>query len=339
MSTGAAHLNSQTLFPGAAPVHLLQICNVGNICGGTAACAWTITRSLPSWRHGVWFLSRPNDPTRAAFAGCEIESGPLSRDRLHGLSPDIILLHNIGAARWPGGDAPLIVQYLHSRIAPAAADVTVACSHWLAACYPGGVVDEVLYQPAPRPPRISGGDVRPLRQYPVVGRICTPAPHKWPAGLIPFYTRLAAAHPEVDWEFVGAPQAMRSSLAAACGGRARFHEAGWEARSHLWRWDALLYHHPSLTESFGRIVAESLAAGCIPIVDDRGGFREQVTPDTGRLCAGFEEFDAALLALRSAAWRRQLSRASQAAACERFTPARFAQDFCDLVARTCQRLP
>jgi len=88
----------------------------------------------------------------------------------------------------------------------------------------------------------------------------------------------------------------------------------------------LLYHHPTLTESFGRTVAEALRAGCIPIVDRRGGFREQIPAGGGFLCDTRDHFLAALAAISSPAARRQIARAGQTHADDRFALRRFARD-------------
>ena len=108
----------------------------------------------------------------------------------------------------------------------------------------------------------------------MIGRICTPQQKKWPNDVDEFYGRLADSYPQIRWEFIGCPTELQSRLSTVCHGRTTFLPAGWGARSRLWNWDALLYHNPQVTESFGRTVAEAMRAGCIPIVDDRGGFRE-----------------------------------------------------------------
>ena len=44
--------------------HLVQVCNVGTIVGGTGACAWTVSQSLPDWRHTILFMSRITPETQ-----------------------------------------------------------------------------------------------------------------------------------------------------------------------------------------------------------------------------------------------------------------------------------
>lgn len=309
-------------------MHLLQVCNVGDICGGTAACAWTIARAVPASQQTVIFPSPPTAETSAAFRCYHVEvHRRLSTAAIASLRPDVVLLHNVPASRGVGRSAPLTIQYVHSRIAPAEADVTVACSRWLEAQLPAGCVAGVLHQPAPKPPQLYRADSRALRKRLVVGRLCTPVPRKWPPELAAFYTQLAAGRPWIDWEFIGCPPELQPLLRAACQGRAVFLPAGWKMRQRLHHWDALLYHHPTLTESFGRTAAEAMRCGCIPIVDDRGGFREQITRQSGFLCASPTEFASALDQLQVPELRRRMSRAAVAHADGAFSLESFYERF------------
>ena len=305
-------------------VHLLQVCNVGRIVGGTAACAWTVTRSLPRFRHTVAFLGSVTEETRRVFAPARVENWEqVTAARVERVDPDIVLLHNTGRGRVAGALPRVCVQYLHSRIDPAPADRALYCSRWLARQYGAGD-GAVCWQGVPRPGRdASGPDTRALRDTLVVGRLCTPQAKKWPADVVPFYRRLAEWSPEVQWEFVGCPEALVEPLRAACGGRVEFLPAGWEARRRLWHWDALLYHNAEVTESFGRTAAEAMRAGCVPVVDRRGGFVEQVAVGTGFLCETMNEFEGAVEALRDAGERRRRSRACRAHADEWFSLGRF----------------
>jgi len=282
---------------------LLQVCNVGRIVGGTAACAWTVTRALPGFAHHVAFLAPVDAETTAAFRECVISQHErITTATLIQLRPDVILLHNTPQARYPTGTSVSTIQYLHSAIPnPAVADVTVCCSHWLArelkmpeAC--------VLWQGVVK-------EVRHARRNEtlVVGRICTPTPRKWPAALVPFYAELAARCPDVRWEFVGCPDGLQPRLQRACRGRAVFYPAGWSQRSRLAEWDVLLYCNRALPESFGRVVAEALRAGCIPVVDRLGGFVEQLPDDCGFLCDNIKEFAVALATLSNPALRYAMS--------------------------------
>ncbi|QDU42591.1 hypothetical protein Mal52_10540 [Symmachiella dynata] len=294
-------------------MRMLQVCNVGRIMGGTAACAWTVVRSLPEFQHTVVFLSRVAAETRVEFGDCEIEQwDKVTAERVRRSGADVVLLHNTSARRVEGPLPVATLLYQHSRITPAASDLRVFCSRWLAECCGAGA-ETVLHQAVPTP----GGrerqfDTRALRGRPVVGRLCTPALRKWPELLVGFYVELAQRHPEVAWEFVGCPDKLQDPLRTACAGQAQFFEAAWSARERLWHWDALLYHHPTLTESFGRTAAEALRAGCIPIVDRRGGFQEQLVEGCGHLCTGIEEFSSAIATLSDPGEKLRQSRRCRA---------------------------
>lgn len=310
---------------GDVAMRVLQVCNVGRIVGGTAACAWTVARSLPACEHTVASLSRVSEDTRRAFAGCRVVAWDrVMAEHVREIDPDVVLLHNTSRSRVEGRLPAVTLQYLHSRIDPAPADRTLYCSAWLAEQY-GGSSKDVLLQAVPRPrrPEEAGGETRELRESPVIGRLCTPTRAKWPDDIVPFYAGLASRFREVRWEFVGCPEGLQTALRSACSGRAEFFPAGWAMRSRLWHWDVLLYHNAAVTESFGRTVAEAMRAGCVPIVDGRGGFREQVEPACGFLCGGPEEFAEAVARIHTPAARRRMSRACQAHANERFSLARF----------------
>lgn len=310
-------------------MRLLQVCNVGDICGGTAACAWTITRALPRCRHSVWFLSHPTAETQTAFADCQVKRiDRLTESDVRAAGADLVLLHNTAASRVETITSAPVAVYHHSTGSHPTGEYSWACSRWLAEKMPG--CGAVLYQPVPLPPA-PAGILRPRGRYGcdlVIGRINTPVARKWPADLIPFYAGLAARIPAATWEFVGAPPAMQNALATACRGRAVFHPAGWQARQHLGRWDVLLYHHPSLMESFGRTVAEAQRAGCVPVVDNQGGFVEQIeSGTTGWLCDSEDNFAAALELLRDPVIRWRVAERGREAADDRCSLRRFAERF------------
>jgi glycosyltransferase involved in cell wall biosynthesis len=79
-----------------------------------------------------------------------------------------------------------------------------------------------------------------------------------------------------------------------------------------------VYHNPAVTETFGRTVAEAMRAGCVPIVDDRGGFREQVEPETGFLCRTDGDFADAIERLSNRDDWRVVSDTAMQRANERF---------------------
>ncbi|MDA0833439.1 MAG: glycosyltransferase [Planctomycetota bacterium] len=249
-------------------LRLLQVCNVGEITGGTAACAWSITRSLPMCEHHIAFLSKISDETRTAFAHCRLyEWSHVTGAAVADCNADVVILHNTPASRW---NAPLgvpTIRYVHSLSPPGDEDVRWYCSHWLAAqC--GESRGTVVWQGVPRPLRLNDVD-REQRTQLIIGRLCTPQLRKWPRTLTGFYRRLSDDFADIKWEFVGCPASLQSELHTACRGRTQFFAPCWKQRRHLWNWDALLYHHPTLTESFGRTAAEAMRAGCLPIVDAR----------------------------------------------------------------------
>ncbi|MCA9081565.1 MAG: hypothetical protein KDA58_13460, partial [Planctomycetaceae bacterium] len=199
-------------------MHLLQVCNVGNICGGTAACAWTTARALPNWQHTIWFLSPPTLLTRQEFAFAEvIHQSRITHAKLREIRPDLILWHNTSADRVPHGITIPSIQYQHSAGRRVPATQHVYCSRWLAQqC--GDAGGRVLYQAVPLPARTSVARFSESCRIPLepcttdqvtaaqsnvvldpvsspsewtIGRICTPKPHKWGPHLIPFYQQLA----------------------------------------------------------------------------------------------------------------------------------------------------
>ena len=305
-------------------MRLLQVCNVGQIIGGTAACAWTVTKCLYQCEHIVVFLRPISAQTRTAFSHCRIAHWEhVSAAQVRSADPDIVLLHNTSRGRVEEQLPAVTVQYLHSRIAPASADLTLYCSQWLARQYPSSH-DRVCYQSVPKPQRPDVFDEqRALREHPVIGRICTPQIKKWPSHLPEFYALLAKRFPQVQWEFVGCPEALIPALSEACRGRVSFYPASWSMRSRLWHWDAMLYHNPAVTESFGRTVAEAMRAGCIPIVDRAGGFVEQLPEQGGFLCQSSCDFSEALAQLHAPARRLRMSRLCMAHADQQFSLARF----------------
>ena len=315
-------------------MHLVQVCNVGEIVGGTAACAWTVTQALPGWQHTVLFLTRITEATRAAFANANIAAvSHVDARRLRSLRADIVLLHNSSPSRVQAISSVPAIMYQHSVGQRTSAQRKVYCSRWLArACDdPHG---DVLLQAVPIPPRPTNGESRSLRTRLKIGRICTPNARKWPTELVPFYAELARRFPAVDWEFVGCPVSLERELSEACQGRAAFHPAGWSARSHLWHWDALLYHNPALPESFGRVVAESLRSGCVPIVDALGGFTEQFPPEAGFLCSSRADFREALEQISQPGTLWSMSRTALAHGNEHFSLLRFQDSLLELFEQT-----
>ena len=311
-------------------MHLLQVCNVGQIVGGTAACAWSITRAFPDAKHSVAFLSRVDEVTRHAFQPHPTHQwSHCTTKAIQQINPDLVILHNVSsenASLWNGA---FTIQYVHSTGRRLAADQTIYCSRWLAEqcrADPQSVVWQGV--PLPLPPAATRGKVSERLR---IGRICTPSARKWTDSLPAFYSLLATQHPHVDWDFVGCPPAMQPALLSACLGRATFLPAGWLARSHVWEWDALLYHHPTLTESFGRTVAEAARTGCIPIVDARGGFIEQLDVIGGRSCRTTLDFSNAITDIAKPELRLRLSKSAQQRANRHFSLSAFRERLQSLV--------
>jgi hypothetical protein len=312
-------------------MHLVQVCNVGQICGGTAACAWTIRKALPNWKHTQLCFSPPSHEMRTAFSGGDLRQIQRLDNRLIAeLRPDLVMFHNTAPGRAEARPACRTLTYLHSAGLRQTADLTLACSQWLARQQSGTI--PTLYQPVPMAPRADRTRSRHLDDSLVIGRICTPIPQKWPAEAMALADRLSANFPQVRWELVGCPEPLQPGWRTACRGRVRFFSASWEARRHLWNWDVLLYHHPRITESFGRIAAEAMRTGCIPVVDARGGFLEQITSgETGFLCRHEEEFVLAIETLHHRGTRWRMSRQAKQSADERFSLRSFAQRFYELL--------
>lgn len=271
-------------------MRLIQVCNVGNVVGGTAACAWSVTRAMPEINHTVVFRSSPSVETKAAFAHCQIElAKKVEPGLLDELGGDFLILHNVSSQHvfWDrnlSGVRMPVLQYAHSAFqGHASSDLMVACSHFLAQKM--GQRDlQAIYQGVPVPKEKSG--IREWRTGDelTIGRICTPCRQKWPEWLVPFYQRLAERFPNFRWEFVGCPESMQAEFSRVCHQRAVFHSANWKARKYLNRWHVLLYHNRDITETFGRTVAEAMLAGCVPVVDEAGGFCEQIGSRDGFLC-------------------------------------------------------
>lgn len=317
---------------------VLQVCNVGQIVGGTAACVWTITKCFPECEHHVAFRSSIRAETRKAFSHCHLrEHASVNRENASRHRYDLVMLHNTPEHRSNFLSSTPNLQFLHSRISPAVAEKTLFCSHWLARQY-RQMKGTVCHQAVPRPKRPSDRDAdsRTLRRNPVIGRICTPTRAKWPAHLTEFYSKLAKRFPKVFWEFVGCPDDFQRELNSSCRGRASFFPASWQQRTRYWYWDALLYHNPQVTESFGRTVAEAMRAGCVPIVDRRGGFIEQVGEKCGFLCDSLEDFCIAVDRIHSTQERLLISQTCRTHADRHFSLKSFRKRLLDVITECAQ---
>jgi glycosyltransferase involved in cell wall biosynthesis len=92
--------------------------------------------------------------------------------------------------------------------------------------------------------------------------------------------------------------------------------------------------HPELAEHFGLSTVEAMAAGCVPIVIDRGGQRDIVEHGvTGFRWSTLEELKAySLMVIRDRGLRARMSEASRARAGE-FSRERFIERFRQLLQR------
>lgn len=330
-------------------MRLLQVAKRPEIVGGTIGCAWSICQALPDWSHAVFCCWAGEVPqrTRDAFAAdaTELHVAPaVTAEALRRIAPDVILLHNVDDRDLPPELLPEGVPafyYCHgsydgrmdgSSGLRAASRAVFCVSEFLARQV--GLEGTAWYQPVPPPP--DGAplpDPAPL----VVGRLCNPRAENWTVEVVDIYRKLAQRCPGVRWELVGCPVERREALVEACG-EVVFHEAGLEARRHLRRWHAMLYHTP-VTHAYGRTLCEAQQAGCVPIADRRGGFIEQIEHGrTGYLCETVDELAAALEELREPErWRACAAAAREAGAARGSLPrwrARFLElwELCRLAA-------
>ncbi len=96
-------------------MRLLQVCNVGRIVGGTAACAWTITRAFPDVEHHVAFLAEIAPETRGTFAPATLHRVEHLTNRfVRDLGIDAVILHNTSATRMERISSAWTLQYVHS---------------------------------------------------------------------------------------------------------------------------------------------------------------------------------------------------------------------------------
>lgn len=276
---------------------ILQVANVANLIGGTGACAHDVRWSLNTCEHAAAFVNSGirDDPALAQRFGCPIV---IDRAKLwptvQQFAPDVILWHNTDPRMTAEACRALPdvrhAYYHHSglgnvRILDDVVPVRLVVSGYLARALN---LPESLVLPQPiLPPRMlqwrRGERI-------TIGRLCTPHPRKWQLEeQLPLYQALAAAHPHVTWEFVGCPAHARAQLAAVVP-ESRFLEPSIEARSRLHSWHAMLFH-ATQPETYGRVVTEAQHCGCVPIVDDQGGFREQIEHGkTGFLCGSVAAF-------------------------------------------------
>jgi len=327
-------------------MRLLQVAKRPEIVGGTIGCAWSICQALPDWSHAVFCCWAGEVPqrTRDAFAADAQDAQKtelhvaraVTAEALRRIAPDAILLHNVDDRDLPPELLPEGVPafyYCHgsydgrmdnSSGLRAASRAVFCVSEFLARQV--GLEGTAWYQPIPSPPETAP---RPAEGPLVVGRLCNPRGENWSADVVAFYRRLARRCPGVRWELVGCPAERQEALAEACG-EVVFHPAGLEARTHLRRWHAMLYHTPVL-HAYGRTLCEAQQAGCVPIADRRGGFIEQIEHGrTGYLCETMDEFAAALEEMREPERRRACAAAAREAGAARGSLERWRARFLEI---------
>lgn len=284
----------------------LWVNNVGSVIGGTMACTLSMVRSLPDAEHTVFTFGRFGDTEYKAFPqGVKLVSGSNLRDFIGSQKFDVIVFQNTAIEAMPNTyvNRPLLVYYQHSnhrsgKQARERCDITFCVSKYLADLA-GLSCDDVLYQPVTIPPRVKDEsyDERTKRYPFVIGRICTPNPNKWrKEDVIDLYHQIME-HREmfddkVGFHFVGASDPVKEELFKYPN--CLFSPPSFEARGYLHEWDCYLYKS-QLKETYGRVVKEAQRCGCVPIVSNQGGFREQIDSGvTGYLCDTEREFVSAV---------------------------------------------
>ena len=304
---------------------LLQICNVANICGGTFGCVYSIAKCLPDWDHEAIATNSGEGPvigeTQDLFPGkITRKRPPLPNALIESIKPDAIIFHNTAEHCVPPRPPVGVPRFFYQHSAAAACkgarrrcDVFWCVSEYLANAV-GIDKEQVLYQPVPCPPnpekynRIRIAELS--SEVLIVGSICTANPRKWKES-VEIHDFLHREHPEIQWAFVGCPEGVVTDMILACGGKASFHDTSYGARNMMHFWDAMLHHSTSVTETYGRTVCEAQRTGCIPLVTDRGGFREQIiNGQDGFLCKDHEEFSLSLRLLKQHDRRKQMSEAA-----------------------------
>lgn len=269
----------------------LWINNVAQVLGGTLQCTASMMKALPDWDHTVYcFSGELGEEARRLFGeGVRLCHSYVDVEQaVEEAAPDIIIWQNTSADRIPDSvrHKALNVYYQHSahgtaRQARAKCHKSFAVSKWLAE--KAGMPEEsVLYQPVTIPENTTWTQ-RADRL--VVGRICTPQSKKWNLDdLDKWYSPICKEFPgQVQLEFV-APEELHIEIAKRWVGTVtdRCWTPSLAARSHLHRWDVLLYCG-GVEESYGRCIKEAQRCGCVPIAERRGGVVEQIEDGCGIL--------------------------------------------------------
>lgn len=278
---------------------LTQVTNCWTL-GGTTMCALAVCKALAQWQHEIVTFGRPTHGIRLPRNARLVQTP--SRDS------DLLLLHNTPREQTVGLPTPPTIQFHHSHARLADADLHLYASDWLR----GGATDGwTCYQSVDRP--APGG--RRSRGF-TVGRLSGIAPAKWGPDVDRVFAGIADLGLPIDREVCGGT--LGNGLATELPMRPD------AAQAYLPRWHVLVYHSP-VTESFGRVVVEGMSAGCVPLVDPRGGPAETVVDgETGYHCRTPREFVARVHQLHRDRdlWCR-LSLAAQARAHALFSHAAF----------------
>jgi len=232
-------------------------------------CALAVCKALPDWQHEIVTFGRP-DGTIALPPGVRLLTDPGAAGR----DAHVLLLHNTPPERTAGPPTPPTLQFHHSHARLADADLHLYASDWLRGAATDGWT---CYQSVDT--SATSGERSAMF---TVGRLTGAAPAKW--------------GPTIDRLFAGIADLGLPIDREVCGGRLGNGVATElpmrpdAAHAYLPRWHVLVYHS-GVTESFGRVVVEAMAAGCVPLVDPRGGPAETVVNGvTGTHCRTPDDF-------------------------------------------------
>lgn len=279
---------------------ILHLNNVASLTGGTGACTDSIIEVLEEDQHAVAF--RTGSPPAELFdhenlitaVGGFGNPGPLGK-LLEQFAPDLILCHNITGNYYPHELRGIPSVFYHHSAHPGRGsgsncDREIVVSHHLNSRLrlPDSAV---LYQPVTVPEYVGSRSRGVFR----IGKVATAGSKKWNlTEMMPLYDQLRNIHPGVQFELVGCGGQFLQEFAAALRigetGLVRAHPPSRASRKILHRWDVLL-SNSNTDETYGRTASEAQLAGCVPIVPNIGGYREQIDHRySGFLCHRLREF-------------------------------------------------
>jgi len=284
-------------------MRLLQVNNVASLLGGTGQCALSIRHALPDFEHRVQFFGFGDvEPGIQSEFGSVVSINVGNRVRQEDLEwADLVIFHNTAMVNMPSRipENCASVYYLHSNhksahSAASQCDIALCVSRFLQrdskATFP------VLHQPIKLPPKINPRTFDgPMK----IARFCTPSPEKWKIEQVcELYSEAFSQFGSTcEFHFVGpSPRhsAMIEEIADDLKASVVSCDASTAMRSKLREWDVLLYSS-DVVETYGRTVCEAQMCGCVPIVDNKGGFVEQIKHGyDGFLCNSIPEFMTAI---------------------------------------------